>query len=143
MTVRFLIVSCACCSGGGGRQSGRWPRKASRRSTTAFSRPCRADLPEKRRGHTRCDVCHADSNNAFRLEKLPPGSKVGTEEQSRSNFAMVSKLVVPGDPATSMLLMHPLAPEAGGHVFHSGGRQFASKNDRDWKTLVQWINGTK
>ena len=35
---------------------------------------------------------------------------------------MVSKLVNPGDPDTSRLLMQPLAPEGGGDVFHSGGR---------------------
>lgn len=39
--------------------------------------------------------------------------------------------------------MHPLAPEGGGSVYHSGGRQFASVNDTDWKTIAQWINGTK
>ena len=26
---------------------------------------------EKRMSHTRCYVCHAESNNAFRLERLP------------------------------------------------------------------------
>ena len=79
----------------------------------------------------------------WRLEKLTPGSSVWSEEQSKRNFATVSNLVVPGDPATSRLLLQPLAPEAGGHVFHSGGRQFGTKNDPDWKALVQWINGTK
>jgi hypothetical protein len=98
---------------------------------------------KKRIGHTRCVVCHAESNNAFRLEKLTPGSAAWNEEQSKRNFATVSNLVVPGDPATSRLLLQPLAPEAGGHVYHSGGRQFATKNDPDWKTLVQWINGAK
>ena len=27
---------------------------------------------QKRDGHTRCYVCHAESNNAFRLERLSP-----------------------------------------------------------------------
>jgi hypothetical protein len=98
---------------------------------------------KKRVGHTRCVVCHAESNNAFRLEKLTPGSTRWTEEQSRRNFATVSLLVNPGELATSRLLIQPLAPEAGGHVYHSGGRQFASKNDEDWKALVKWINGAK
>ncbi len=30
---------------------------------------------KKKPGHTRCYVCHAESNNAFRLEKLPPGAR--------------------------------------------------------------------
>src|SRR5215470_6031282 len=88
---------------------------------------------KKRAGHARCYVCHADSNNAFKLEKLDPGAKAWSDEQSRRNFATVSTLVNAGDPATSRLLMHPLAPEAGGNVFHSGGRQFASKDDPDYK----------
>jgi hypothetical protein len=96
---------------------------------------------KKREGHTRCYVCHEESNNAFRLEKLPAGAAFWTEDQSRKNFDTVSALMVPGDPANSRLLLQPLAPEAGGNTFHSGGRQFASKNDPDWKTLAQWVTG--
>ena len=98
---------------------------------------------KKKPGHTRCVVCHAESNNAFKLEKLPPGAKAWTEQQSRANFEMASRLVVPGNLAASRLLTHPLAPEAGGGPFHNGGRQFKSKDDPDWKTLNQWANGQK
>jgi len=56
---------------------------------------------------------------------------------------MVAKLVNPGDPESSLLTQHPLAPEGGGHAFHSGGRQFESKNDKDWKTLAAFVNGAK
>ena len=98
---------------------------------------------QKRDGHTRCYVCHAESNNAFRLERLAPGASGWSEEQSRRNFAMASILVNPGDPATSRLLQQPLAPEAGGNVYHSGGRQFASKEDANWKILADWVNGQK
>jgi hypothetical protein len=95
----------------------------------------------KRPEHARCYVCHAESNNAFRLERLSKGKPAWTEEQSRRNFEMVEKLVNPGDPDTSRLLLHPLAPEGGGDVFHSGGRQFASKRDPAWRTLAAWVNG--
>ena len=98
---------------------------------------------KKRDGHARCYVCHAESNNAFRLEKLSPGSASWTEEQSRRNFQTVSSLVVPSDPLSSRLLLMPLAPEEGGNSFHSGGRQFSSKNDPDWKILAQWVSGQK
>jgi hypothetical protein len=54
---------------------------------------------------------------------------------------MVSILVNPGDPDTSRLLLHPLGPEDGGDVFHSGGRQFPSKRDPAWQTLAAWVNG--
>jgi hypothetical protein len=99
---------------------------------------------KKRAGHARCYVCHgAGSNNAFKLEKLTAGEKSWNDEQSRRNFATVSKLVTAGDPATSRLLMQPLAPEAGGNVYHSGGRQFASKQEPDYQILVQWVSGAK
>ncbi|HEY6239763.1 MAG TPA: hypothetical protein VIW78_02890 [Burkholderiales bacterium] len=96
----------------------------------------------KRPGHVRCVVCHSErSNNSFRLEKLSPGEKFWTEEQSRRNFEVVSRLVAPGDPAKSLLLLQPLAPEAGGNAYHTGGRQFATKNDPNWKTLARWVGG--
>jgi len=95
---------------------------------------------KKRPDHVRCYVCHSErSNNAFRLEKLPEGAKFWTEEQSRKNFEVVSRLVVPGDTGKSLLLLQPLAPEAGGNAYHTGGRQFASKDDPDWKTLARWV----
>jgi hypothetical protein len=97
---------------------------------------------KKRPDHVRCYVCHAErSNNSFRLEKLPEGAKFWTEEQSKRNFEVVSRLVVPGDTGKSLLLLQPLAPEAGGNAYHTGGRQFASRDDPDWKTLARWVNG--
>jgi hypothetical protein len=98
---------------------------------------------EKRAGHTRCYVCHAESNNGFRLERLASGAASWSEEQSHRNFEMASRLVTPGDPASSRLLQQPLAPEAGGNVFHSGGRQFASKDDPGWQALADWVSGKK
>jgi len=95
----------------------------------------------KRADHARCYVCHAESNNAFHLERLSPGAHEWTDEQSHRNFEMLSILVNPGDPDTSRLMLHPLAPEGGGDVYHSGGRQFASKHDPAWRTLAAWING--
>jgi hypothetical protein len=98
---------------------------------------------EKRPTHTRCYVCHAESNNAFRLEKLPAGAGTWNDEQSRKNFEMASRLVVPGEPDSSRLLMQPLAPEGGGNIYHSGGRQFDTKDDPGWKTIAAWVNGAK
>ena len=96
---------------------------------------------KKKAGHTRCVVCHSEYNNFFKLEPMSAGAKTWNDEQSRKNFETVSKLVNPGEPMVSRLLMHPLAPEGGGDVFHSGGRQFMSVNDPDWKTMAAFVNG--
>lgn len=127
---------------------------------------------ERRSGHPRCYSCHKAAQDPqarrptedpdfvpnagipsgtvavsaasyFHLEWLSPGKTSWTEEQSRRNFEQVSKLVVPGDPARSLLLMHPLAPEAGGHARHGGGRQFTSQDDPDWMAMAQWVLGQK
>jgi hypothetical protein len=96
----------------------------------------------KRPGHAPCVMCHADANNMLRLEKLPDGQSTWTEEQTRKNFDTVAKIVQAADePLASKILLHALAPEAGGDAFHSGGRQFASKNDPNWKTIAQWAQG--
>jgi hypothetical protein len=97
----------------------------------------------KRPGHARCVACHDSNGSAFRLVPLSPGATVWTEEQSRRNFEYVSRLVVPGNPAASKLLMHPLAPAAGGDYFHGGGRQFASQEDPEWKAIASWIEASR
>ena len=97
----------------------------------------------KRPGHARCVVCHADSNNAFRLQHLSGKNESWTVEESRKNFKIVSALVTPGNAEKSHLLTYPLAPEAGGSIYHSGGRQFASRDDPQWKTIAEWVNGAK
>lgn len=97
----------------------------------------------KRAGHARCVVCHEANNSAFRLQPLNPGATKWTEEQSRKNFENVSHLVKPGDPADSKLLLHPLAHDAGGDVFHGGGQQFKTKNDPEWKAIADWVNKAK
>jgi YVTN family beta-propeller protein len=94
---------------------------------------------KERPGHARCYGCHSEGNRAFHLGKLSAGSAVWTEEQSRLNFQNVQQLVTPGDPTSSRLLMHPLAPESGGEAFHSGGRQFASQNDPDFLKIAEWV----
>jgi len=98
---------------------------------------------KERPGHARCYGCHTESSRIFRLEKLSPGAADWNEEQSRRNFQTVSQLVAPGDPTSSLLLIHPLAPDAGGDPFHSGGRQFASQNDPDWVALSDWVRGAR
>src|SRR5258706_15121191 len=98
---------------------------------------------KKGEGHARCVVCHAGGGNAFRLQPLAPGATSWTEEQSRQNFEAVSKLVRAADLMSSPILKHPLAEDAGGDNFHSGGRQFLSQNDPDWKAIADWARAAK
>ncbi len=98
---------------------------------------------KKRPGHARCVACHVDAATGFKLRPLQKDAKTWTDEQSRKNFEMVLNLVTPGDPKASRLLSHPLAHDGGGDQFHAGGRQFASKDDPDWKTIADWISSAK
>jgi len=98
---------------------------------------------KKRTGHARCVVCHSANNSLFQLQPPPAAGGSWSEEQSRKNFTSVSRLVKPGDPAGSKLLKHPLAPEAGGDIFHNGGRQFTSQDDPDYKIVADWIRNGK
>jgi hypothetical protein len=91
----------------------------------------------KRPGHARCVVCHDHTNP--RLEELSPGAKTWNEEQSRKNFEAWQRVVVPGDPMASRMLMHPLAAAAGGDPFHAGGKHWTSEDDPEWQTLAAWV----
>jgi hypothetical protein len=96
----------------------------------------------KRPGHARCVSCHAGSTAppVLRLEPLPAGSTTWDEEASRKNFEAVKRVVIAGN-AKSPLLVHPLAEDAGGDFFHSGGKHFNSQNDPEWLTLKAWVMG--
>ncbi len=96
---------------------------------------------QKKPGFTRCVVCHTGEGRVRFLEELSPGATTWDEEQSRRNFEAVSRLVTPGQPLASRLLMHPLEPAAGGDEFHNGGRQFASQDDPQFQTIAAWVRG--
>ena len=94
----------------------------------------------KRPGHTRCVVCHSINNAPLHLVPLSPGSMTWNDEQSRRNFLLVQKVVVPGYEG-SKLLTHPLAEHAGGDPHHGGGQQFNSQDDPEWQTLKAFVLG--
>ena len=96
---------------------------------------------ERKAGFTRCVVCHAEGGRVGFLEEMERGADGWTEEQSRMNFENLQRLVVPGAPLESRLLMHPLEPDAGGDEFHNGGRQFTSQEDPWFQTLSAWVLG--
>ena len=98
---------------------------------------------KKRPTHARCIVCHEGTRTALQLLPLDNGQANWTLEQSRKNFEAVQRVVNVKNPMASPLLKHPLAQEAGGDDFHSGGRQFTSQSDAEWKAMADWIKGAK
>jgi hypothetical protein len=95
----------------------------------------------KRPGNARCIVCH--ENGTPRLQSLTPGATTWDADQSRKNFEAWQRVVVPGDPAASRMLMHPLAADAGGDPFHAGGKHWTSRDDPEWQTLAAWVRGAR
>jgi cytochrome c553 len=96
----------------------------------------------KRSGLVRCTQCHSrGTGSGFALVPLAEGATTWTEEQARKNFESASRLVVPGEPTASRLLMHPLTRSAGGDPFHGGGKHWASQSDSEWQTLAAWVRG--
>jgi mono/diheme cytochrome c family protein len=91
-----------------------------------------------RKGNARCSACHSRGGGNAYLEPLPQGGSY-TDEQSRRNFERVSRLVVPGEPLKSVLLMNPLAEEAGGSHWHGGGKHWSSQDHPEWRTLADWV----
>jgi hypothetical protein len=98
-------------------------------------------LISPRKGNARCSACHAGGGGNSYLEPLPPGSETYTEEQSRRNFARVARLVVPGEPLKSLLLINPLDHEVGGSEWHGGGKHWHSQDDPECKALAAWVSG--
>jgi len=94
----------------------------------------------KRPGHARCYSCHSQGT-PMRLQELSPGSSTWTDEQSRQNFEAVRKFVVPTAPLKSPLLYHPLEMDAGGDLFHNGGKHWKSQSDQEFQTLLSWVKG--
>ena len=52
----------------------------------------------------------------------------------------VKRVAQPGN-AKSMLLVHPLAEQAGGDFFHNGGKHWESQSDPEWQTLKAFVLG--
>ena len=99
-------------------------------------------LTSARKGNARCIACHSRGGGNSYLEGLAPGTTTYNDEQTRRNFARVVRLVVPGEPLKSPLLINPLAEEAGGSHWHGGGKHWRSQDDQEWQTLAAWVRGS-
>jgi hypothetical protein len=149
----LVIVACICLTaagllkGAGQTEAGQTAASSSaspQLDYEFFKTKVQPIFQLKRPGHARCFLCHADSNvhAPLKLVPLTPGATTWDEEQTRQNFELVKAVAIPGD-LQSPLLTHPLAPEAGGDYFHTGGRQFLSQTDPSWLTFKAFILGEK
>ena len=111
-------------------------------SYEVFKQRVQPILTSPRKGNARCTACHSRGGGNSYLEELSPGSTTYNEEQTRRNFERVRRLVVPGEPLKSLLLVNPLAEEAGGSHWHGGGKHWQSQNDPEWQTLASWVRGS-
>lgn len=98
---------------------------------------------KKRPSHARCVSCHVAALSRFQLQMFDEGQTEWTPAQSRLNFQNVLQLVNVKDVLASPLLKHPLAESAGGDKAHSGGEQFKTRDDPDWKIIEAWIRSAK
>jgi hypothetical protein len=98
-------------------------------------------LTSARKGNARCTACHSRAGGNSFLEPLSPGASSYTDEQSRRNFDRIQRLVVPGEPLKSILLMNPLAEEAGGSHWHGGGKHWSSQSNSEFEVLAAWVRG--
>jgi hypothetical protein len=89
-------------------------------------------------GVAACVMCHTwQTKVRFSLET--PATDAGwTLEQSRRNFDVVTRLINTAAPASSRLLLKPLAPSAGG-MGHTGGSFWTSRTDPEYVALLKWI----
>ncbi len=90
-----------------------------------------------------CVMCHSwQVGTPFKLQPLQHdagGDPYWTEARSRHNFEVVSRLVAPGFPQDSRLLLKPLATEAGGTEYHVGGKFWESQDNLEWQILAEWV----
>ncbi|HIF38567.1 MAG TPA: hypothetical protein EYQ69_05025 [Gemmatimonadetes bacterium] len=92
-----------------------------------------------------CASCHINSGTPLKLQPLQEtedGQAYWSEDQSRQNFEVVSRLVVPGQPERSRLLRKPLSVAAGGAVFHVGGKFWQTQNNPEWQLIATWVGNS-
>jgi hypothetical protein len=89
-----------------------------------------------------CAECHAGKGHGLYAGIIthPPGAP-HPESDTRINYAIVMKLLVPGKPEQSKFLLKPLNVKGGG-VKHEGGERII-KGTAAYKAWVDFINGVK
>jgi hypothetical protein len=142
MTWLVLIVTIVLGPRPAAQQPASAPAAAAALDFEVFKTRVQPILTTARKGNARCIACHSRGGGNSYLEGLSPGSTTYDDEQTRRNFERVRRLVVPGEPLKSPLLVNPLAEEAGGTHWHGGGKHWHSQDDPEWQTLAAWVRTT-
>ncbi len=66
-----------------------------------------------------------------------------TQPNPEESWNAINRLIEPGHPTQSRLLMHPLHPDGGGDYAHNGVRRWLSQNDPEWRMLAAWVSGER
>ncbi len=66
-----------------------------------------------------------------------------TQTNPEASWNAIDRLIEPGYPTQSRLLMHPLHPDAGGDYVHNGVRRWRSQDDPEWRMLAEWVSGER
>jgi hypothetical protein len=94
-----------------------------------------------REGHIRCSNCHNAGLIGF--APVPADGKTWNDDEAKRAFAVITRLVVPGNPEQSRFLLKPLHPDGGGSYAHNGVRRWATRKDPEWQMLAGWVRGER
>ena len=92
-------------------------------------------------GGLACATCHDGGPDGF--AERPKEGFTYTGDESRARFELAMRLIEPGEPTMSRLLMHPLHPDGGGDYAHNGVRRWMSQDDPEWQMLAAWVRGER
>jgi hypothetical protein len=94
-----------------------------------------------REGHIRCTNCHSAGLIGFAPE--PQSGSTWSDAEAKRAFQTISRLVIPGNPEQSRVLLKPLHPDGGGSYTHNGPRRWQSRDDPEWRMLADWVRGQR
>jgi hypothetical protein len=109
----------------------------------AFFRSCvQKVFQNPKEGHIRCSNCHGGGQAGF--APVPGGGRTEwNDDEAKRAFAVVNRLVIPGNPLQSRFLLKPLHPDGGGSYAHNGVRRWQTRDDPEWQMLAAWVRGEK
>jgi len=105
----MFVVPCLFLAGAASLRAQEQPASSSSSAASApldyefFKAKVEPVFLNKRPGHARCVSCHTLNHVPLHLVPLSPGSTTWNEEQSRQNFELVQRVVVPGSLESPLL----------------------------------------